>query len=170
MGVLLPNYPEENVVRGENVPNFKINTSMGTSTGTCSNVFQILQDLRLKQYQEKCHSDSIQIESKTFHGATKTLTQNMAQPTTSFRTTTPSTATTGKMTTKQVNPVEVHQETPCKALLEHCMHVHQPVSQVCKPGESLALRKVKHPLNGRDFCEQTPIDKARHFVTIFWLL
>ena len=41
MGVLLPNYPEENVVKGENVPNFKINTS----TGTSSNVFQILQDL-----------------------------------------------------------------------------------------------------------------------------
>ena len=39
MGVLLPNYPEENVVKGENVPNFKINT------GTSSNVFQILQDL-----------------------------------------------------------------------------------------------------------------------------
>ena len=42
MGVLLPNYPEENVVRGENVPNFKMNTV--TSDGT-SNVFQILQDL-----------------------------------------------------------------------------------------------------------------------------
>ena len=42
MGVLLPNYPEKNVVRGENVPNFKINTSKGTSA---SNVFQILQDL-----------------------------------------------------------------------------------------------------------------------------
>ena len=41
MGVLPPNYPEENVVRGENVPNFKVNTSEGTS----SNVFQILQDL-----------------------------------------------------------------------------------------------------------------------------
>ena len=41
MGVLLPNYPEGNVVKGENVPNFKINTS----TGTSSNVFQILQDL-----------------------------------------------------------------------------------------------------------------------------
>ena len=41
MGVPLPNYPEENVVRGENVPNFKVNTSEGTS----SNVFQILQDL-----------------------------------------------------------------------------------------------------------------------------
>ena len=42
MGVLLPNYPEENIVKGENVPNFKVNT--GTSEGT-SNVFQILQDL-----------------------------------------------------------------------------------------------------------------------------
>ena len=41
MGVLLPNYPEENIVRGENAPNFTVNTSEGTS----SNVFQILQDL-----------------------------------------------------------------------------------------------------------------------------
>ena len=52
MGVLLPNYPEENVVKGENVPNFKISTSTG------SNVFQILQDLRLKQYQETSSSQS----------------------------------------------------------------------------------------------------------------
>ena len=42
MGELLPNYPEESVVRGENVPNFKVNTSEGTSA---SNIFQILQDL-----------------------------------------------------------------------------------------------------------------------------
>ena len=26
MGVLLPNYPEENIVKGENVPNFEVNT------------------------------------------------------------------------------------------------------------------------------------------------
>ena len=51
MGVLLPNYPEENVVKGENVPNFKISTPTGLS-----NVFQILQDLRLKQYQETSSS------------------------------------------------------------------------------------------------------------------
>ena len=38
MEVLLPNHPEENVVRGENVPNFKTNTSEGTS----SNVFPII--------------------------------------------------------------------------------------------------------------------------------
>ena len=42
IGVLLPNYPEENIVKGENVPNFKMNT--GKSDGT-SNIFQILQDL-----------------------------------------------------------------------------------------------------------------------------
>ena len=32
MAVLLPKYPEENIVKGENVPNFKVNT--GTSDGT----------------------------------------------------------------------------------------------------------------------------------------
>ena len=42
MGVLLPNYSEGNIVKGENVPNFKMNT--GTSDNT-SNIFQILQDL-----------------------------------------------------------------------------------------------------------------------------
>ena len=44
MGVLLPNYPEENVVKGE--------------TGTISNVFQILQDIRLKLYQETSSSQT----------------------------------------------------------------------------------------------------------------
>ena len=108
MGVLLPNYLEENVVKGKKVPNFKFNTSTGTTTGTSSNVFQILQDLRLKQCQGKCHSDSMQSDSKTCHSTTNTFTQqNMAQPTTSFRTTTPSTATSGRRTTKQVNPVQV---------------------------------------------------------------
>ena len=143
-------------MKGENVLNFKFSTS----TSTSSNVFQIPQDLQLKQYQES-HPDSMQIESKTSrtstHSTTGTLIQNMAQPTTSFRTTTPSTATTGRTTTKQVNPVQVHQETSHKAHLESCMHVHQPMSQVCKPGESLALRKVKHPLNGRTSVSRLPL-------------
>ena len=87
------------------------------------------------------------------------MVQPMAQPTTSFRTTTPSTAMTGRTTTKQVNPVQVHQETSCKALLEHCTHVHQPAVQVCKPGESLTLRKVKHPLNRRTSVNRLPLMK-----------
>ena len=87
-----------------------------------------------------------------FHSVTNTFTQNVAQLTTSFWTTTPSTATTGRTTTKQVNPVQVPQETPC-------MHVHQPMSQVCKPCESLALRTVKHPLNGRTSVSRLPLAK-----------
>ena len=206
MGVLLPNYPEENVVKGESVPNFKINTSKGAS----SNVFQILQDLQLKQYEGQYHPSTIpntalkkqnkgqfhssttpstipkqyegqyhsttvlstapklyeeQHHSSTMHinsgkpSSTTHMVQNMAQSVTSFRTTTPSTAMTGRTTTKQVNPVHVHPETSCKAPPEYCMHVHQPTVQVCKPGESLALRKVKHPHNERTSVNRLPLTK-----------
>ena len=83
MGVLLPNYPEENVVKsacGENIPNY----STSTGTGTSSNVFQILQDLRLKQYQGN-HSDSLQSESRMSCTSTTNTTSTTAQPT-PFRT------------------------------------------------------------------------------------
>ena len=173
MGVLLPNYPEENVVKEENVPNFKINAS----TGTSSNVFQILQDLGLKQYIDQYSSYTMPTVTGKVHCTmphpyegqypsstvpinvknTMITVPPMAQPTTSFRTTTPSTDMTGRMTTKQVNPV--HQETSRKAHLEHCMHVHQAAVQVCKPHESLALRKVKHPLNGRTSVNRLPLMK-----------
>ena len=123
----------------------------------------------------------MQIESKTSHtnthSTTSTLIQNIAQPTTSFRTTTPTKDTTGRMNTvqlttsfrtptptkamtgKQVNPVQVPQDTSHETHLESCMHVHQPMSQVCKPGESLALRKVKHALNGRTSVSRLPLTK-----------
>ena len=153
MGVLLPKYPEENVVRGENVPNSKVNTSEVTSF----NIFQILQDLQLKQYQDQCNLNTIHSHSKMFHIAD--TVQNMAQPDTSFRTTTPSTAMTGTTTTKQVNPVHVHQDTSCKAPLGHCAHGHKSIVQVCKPGESLALRKVKHPHNCRTSVNRLPLTK-----------
>ena len=71
MGVLLPNYPEENVVKGENVPNFKISTSTGSS-----NVFQILQDLCLKQYQETSSS-----QPRTSCTSTTDTTCTTTQPT-----------------------------------------------------------------------------------------
>ena len=78
MGVLLPNYPEENVVKGENVPDFKFGTSAGTSTGTLSNVFQILQDLWLKQYQETSSDSS---KSRMSQTSTTNTTCRTAQPT-----------------------------------------------------------------------------------------
>ena len=61
------------------------------------------------------------------------------------------------MTTKQVDPV--HPGTSHKAPLGHCMHVHQHAVQVCKPRESLALRKVKHPHNGRTSVNRLPLTK-----------
>ena len=139
MGVLLPNYPEENIVKGENVPNFKMNT--GTSDGT-SNIFQILQDWQQKQYQQY-NSNMVPNMIHTMNIA------QMAQPDASFRTTTPSAPATTATTTKQVNPVHVHKNTSRSGLPAHCAHVHNSTIQVCKPGESLALRKVKHPHNGR---------------------
>ena len=104
-------------------------------------------------YEGQYPSSTMPIDTKN----TIITVQPAAQPTTSFRTTTPSTAMTGRMTTKQVNPVQVHQETSHKkALLEHCMHV---TVQVSKPGELLALRKVKHPLNGRTSVNRLPLTK-----------
>ena len=186
MGVLLPKYPEENVVKsacGENVPNFKYSTSTGTSTGTSSNVFQILQDLWLKQYQEN-HPDSLQNKSRMSHTSTTgqptpfrtcrsttvnkrmkgTLIHNtnIAQSTTSFRNTTPSKAMAGRTNSSRTTPntrPQVPHDMSCNRHPECCMHVHQPTSQVCKPGELLALRKVKHPLNGNTSVSRLSLTK-----------
>ena len=87
-------------------------------------------------------------------------TAQMAQPVVSSRTTTPSTpATTATMTTKQVNPVYVNENTSQNAPPVHCAYVHKLTIQVCKPGESLALRKVKHSHNGRTSVNRLPLMK-----------
>ena len=39
------------------------------------------------------------------------------------------------------------------------MHVQRPQSQVCKPGELLALRKVKTPHNGKTSVSRFPLTK-----------
>ena len=62
MNVLKPNYPRENVVNGDEVPNFKI----GKPTCT-SNVFQILLDLRFKQHLGN-------FEPKTYGPSTASMT------------------------------------------------------------------------------------------------
>ena len=75
-------------------------------------------------------------------------TAPMAQLVTSFRTTAPSAPATTD-TTKQVDPVHVHKNASWSGPPAYCGHVHKSTIQVCKPGELLALRKVKHPHNGR---------------------
>ena len=112
----------------------------------------------LNQYEEQYHLSTMHINSEK-SSSTTNMVQNTAQSVTSFRTTTPSTAMTGRTTRKQVNPVQAHPDTSCKALLRHCMHVHQPSVQVCKPGELLTLRKAKHQHNGRTSVNRLPLTK-----------
>ena len=81
-------------------------------------------------------------------------TMNIAQ--TSFRTTTPSAPA---MTTKQVDPEHVHKNTSWSGPPAHCAHVHKSTVLVYKLGESLALRKVKHPHNGRTSVSRLPLTK-----------
>ena len=173
MGVLLPNYPEENVVKGENVPNFKFGTSAGTSTGASSNVFQILQDLRLKQYQETSSDSSKSRTSQTsttdttcataqltplttYGSAPANQNTGMATPITSMSESLTSSRTTPR--TRQPTTV-IPQNMSRNRLPQCCMHVHQPTSQVCKLGELLALRKVKHPHNGKTSVSRFPLTK-----------
>ena len=59
---------------------------------------------------------------------------SMSQSLTSSRTTLP--AVTTPRTRQQTTVIP--QNTSRNGLSQCCMHVHQPTSQVCKPGESLA--------------------------------
>ena len=114
MGILVPNYPEENMVELEDM-----------ETGT-SNVFQILQDLRIKQYQgnsePRMHRPGTTFTTTTTRqpkasetpkscetasqkaGTTSLYMDNMSQFQTSFRTiTTPKPSTHGTMATPEFN-------------------------------------------------------------------
>ena len=163
MGVLLPNYLEENMVKGE--------------TGTLPNVFQILQDLHLKQYQETGSSQPRTSQTSTTD-TTCTTTQlmpltaysstpanqntGMAIPITSMSESSTSSRTTmpAETTPSSRQPTsEIHQNTLCKRLPQYYVHVQQPTSQVCKPGEPPALRKVKTPHNGKTSVSRYPSAK-----------
>ena len=80
---------------------------------------------------------------------------SMSESSTSFRTTMPTRTTPS---TRQPTSV-IPQDMSRNGLSQCCTHVHQPTSQVCKLGESLALRKVKHPLNGKTSVSRFPLTK-----------
>ena len=54
---------------------------------------------------------------------------------------------------------EIHQNTSCNGLPQYYVHVQQPTSQVCKPEEPPALRKVKTPHNGKTSVSRFPLAK-----------
>ena len=78
------------------------------------------------------------------------------------------------VTAKQADPVHVNtlhrQNTSQSGPPAPIAHVHKLLQQVLKPRDSLALRKFQKTTQWKDLCEQTPIDEARHSVTLFQLL
>ena len=80
---------------------------------------------------------------------------SMSESSTPSRTTLPARTTPS---TRQPTSVQ-HQNSSHNGHSPYCMHVHQPQSQVCKPGESLALRKVKTPHNGKTSVSRFPLTK-----------
>ena len=108
------------------------------------------------------------------HSQHKTLIQD-PESESSFMTPTPSKRPAlMTATTRQVNPVHVHefpvQNTSQSGPPAPCAHVHKPQNQVCKPGELVALRKVKHPHNGRTSVNRlllTKQDILSHYSSCF---
>ena len=99
--------------------------------------------------EAKCIAEEIRIEKINEQWA------GMSESSTSSRTTMSAETTPSS---RQLTS-EIHRDTSCNGLSQCCMHVHQPLSQVCKLGESLALRKVKHPHNGKTSVSRFPLTK-----------
>ena len=142
-------------------------------------MFQILQDLCLKQCEET-YSDSNRSRASQTSTTDTTCTttqlmplmtygstpanQNtgMATPITSMSksSTSPRTTMPAETTPSSRQPTsEIHRNTSHNRLPQCCIHIHQPQSQVCKLGESLALRKVKTPHNGKTSVSRFPLTK-----------
>ena len=174
MGILVPNYPKENMVRLEDMETGK------------SNVLQILQDLRMKQYprnseprthqpgttfmttttrQSKASKTPKSCETASQKAGTTTYTGNTSPIQTSFRTiTTPKPSTHGTMPTPEFN---THSSTRRPASRTHqphshsepqacCMHVHWQQSKTYRMGEMPALEEVKHPHRDRTSVSRSP--------------
>ena len=163
MGILVPNYPEENVVK------------LGDKETGTSNVFQVLQDLRMKQYQgnsePKAHRPSATCTtstteqpkvSKTHETAsqnmgTATYIDNMSQNLTPYRTMPPPKTRTKANSHSTRRPASgTHQFHSHSGPPTCCMHVHQQQSQTCKMGKPPALREVKHPHRDRTSVSRPP--------------
>ena len=170
MGILVPNYPEENMVNVRDM-----------ETGT-SNVFQVLQDLRMQQYQgnyePRMHRPGTTFTTTTTRQlkASKTLkscetasqkagtyTDNMSPIQTSFRTMPPpkpsayGTIPTPELNTAYRRPASrIHQPHSHSELQACCMYVHQQQSKTYRMEEPPALEEVKHPHRDRTSVSRSP--------------
>ena len=161
MGILVPNYPEENMVKVRDM-----------ETGT-SNVFQVLQDLRMQQYQGNSEPRTHQPGTTVTTTTTRQLkasetpkshetasqkagmaphTGNMSPIQTSFRTIpTPESNTAYRRPASRIHQPHSHSEPQAC-----CMHVHQQQSKTYRMEEPPALEEVKHPHRDRTSVSRSP--------------
>ena len=160
MGVLLPNYPQDMVVKGQNMPHFsKMSGDQMRAPTSQTNVFQILGDM---QKQQAVHSQS-----------------KNPEPCLASRTTTPlqnTKAMTEMATGIQENNSAVHvhtflvKTTSWSGPQAPGAHVCKLPQQVLKPGELVALQKVKHAHNSRTSVTRLPLTKQQilsHYSSCF---
>ena len=138
MGILVPNYPEENMVKARDM-----------ETGT-SNVFQVLQDLRMQQYQRIS-------EPRTHRPgttATTTTTRQLKASETpkSYKTASQKAElnTVYRRPASRIHQPHSHSELAC------CMHVHQQQSKTHRMEEPPALKEVRHPHRDRTSVSRSP--------------
>ena len=167
IGILVPNYPEDNMVRLEDM-----------ETGT-SKVFQILQDLRMKQYQgnseprvhrpnttfttsttrqlktpktpKSCETASQKASQKA---GTTTYIDNKSPIQTSFRTI-PTPELNTSYSTRRPTSI-THQPHSHSEHKTCCMHAHQQQSKTYRMEEPPALEEVKHPHRDRTSVSRSP--------------
>ena len=177
MGILVPNYLKENMVKARDM-----------ETGT-SNVLQVLQDLRMQQYQGKYQRNSeprmhrpsttattsttrqskASVTPKSYKTASQkagTVTHtNMSPIQTSFRTIPPpkpsayrtiptpepNTAYSTRRPASRIHHPHSHSE-----LQACCMHVHQQQSKTYRMEEPPALKEVRHPHRDRTSVSRSP--------------
>ena len=169
MGILVPNYLEENMVNVRDM-----------ETGT-SNVFQVLQDLRMQQYQgnsePRMHRPGTTVTTTTtrqlkasetpesYETASQkagTYTDNMSPIQTSFRTMPPpkpsayGTIPTPELNTAYRRPASRIHQSHSHSELACCMHVHQQQSKTYRMEEPPALEEVKHPHRDRTSVSRSP--------------
>ena len=175
MGILVPNYPKENMVKARDM-----------ETGT-SNVLQVLQDLRMQQYQGKYQRNSeprthrpgttftttttrqlkASVTPKSYKTASQkagTVTHTSMSPIqTSFRTMPPPkpsayrTIPTPELNTAYRRPTSrIHHPHSHSELQACCMHVHQQQSKTYRMDEPPALKEVRHPHRDRTSVSRSP--------------
>ena len=174
MGILVPNYPEENMVNIRDM-----------ETGT-SNVLQVLQDLQMQQYQGnseprthrpgttatttttrqlKASETPKSYETASQKAGTATHTGNMSPIQTSFRTMPPPKPSAYRtIPTPELNTAystrrpasRIHQPHSHSEPQACCMHVHRQQSKTYRMEEPPALKEVKYPHRDRTSVSRSP--------------